>query len=419
MLYPFPRRSRFREDRKGNFAVMTALLVPVLIAAAGGAVDISHAMLDKTTAQDLLDAGMLSAATKPDLESQRAEVETFLAALTQKDQRLTKEKIDANLSLATDEDGNLIGHLSIPFQTTFLGIVGLNTFDIGVTSGVAIAHGAATAAGQPCIWVLGNESPGMRVNSGANIHSEKCEIHVASTTSQSFIMNGDATIDTAKFCLRGTQYLWNAGRITNFEKGCSTAPDPFAGNLVEPTVPSTCTTSGAQDGSNQTLQPGLHCNVNFNSSSSTLKLTFAPGLHIIKGVMTVPKDAVVVANGVTFYFPDTNSKIQFSDGLTVTASAPTSGPYKDVLMFEKASSRVAKGTDVAFVFNGSKGETLNGIIYLPNRDVTYNSTSNSTSNIALVVKTLIVNPVNWSFEPYAGAGGSRTAGNGSGPRLIR
>ncbi len=50
-------------------------------------------------------------------------------------------------------------------------------------------------------------------------------------------------------------------------------------------------------------------------------------------------------------------------------------------MYEKTSDAGNNRYSQQYVFNGSKGETLEGIIHLPNRDVTYNSTTEQTSKI--------------------------------------
>jgi hypothetical protein len=91
--------------------------------------------------------------------------------------------------------------------------------------------------------------------------------------------------------------------------------------------------------------------------------------------------------------------------LSFTASAPTSGTYKGILMFEKTSDAANNARKQQYIFNGSNGETLKGVIHLPNRDVTYNSTTNQTNLITLVVNTMIMNSSNWKIEPYTGAAG--------------
>jgi hypothetical protein len=207
--------------------------------------------------------------------------------------------------------------------------------------------------------------------------------------------------------VKGTRYIRNGGNVTKLETGCTVAADAYAGAIPEPSVPTNCTTSGARDGSNHTLNPGAHCWVNFNGSPT---ITFKPGLHIIRGSMNIGSGSTVIADGVTFYFPDTDSQIQANGSLTMRASAPTSGAYKDILMFEKTSDPANNAQKRNYVFNGSVSEKLEGVIYLPNRNVIYNSTTNvGASRISLVVNTLIVNSANWTFEGI-GAGGTNVSG---------
>jgi hypothetical protein len=220
-------------------------------------------------------------------------------------------------------------------------------------------------------------------------------------------MNSGSTIDTTRFCVKGTQYIKNGGTLTNLQVGCNAAADPYAGKIAEPKLPTTCTDSGTKDGQTQSIKPGMHCDLTFNGSPT---ITFEPGLHIIKGRMIINSNSTVTANGVTFYFPDVDSEIRANGGLTFKASAPTSGAYKGVLMFEKTSNAAVGSNTRQYIFNGSNGETLQGIIYLPNRDVTYNSTTNQTNMISMVVNTMIVNSANWNLKPYDSSdGGVKTA----------
>ncbi|MDE1994932.1 MAG: pilus assembly protein [Rhizobiaceae bacterium] len=407
----------FLRDRGGNFGITTTLLVPLLVVSAGGVVDMSQALAEKANVQEMLDGGVLAASSQTDATKQRTTVEGFLAALTIQDPTMTADDIAADLSLTTNADGSLTGSFQRPLKTSFLGMIGLNTFNINVTSTAIAAPQTAAATASPCIYVLANKTQALLVNSGANVASDKCEIEVDSTSNPAFIMNSNAALKTAEFCVKGTQYINNGGTITNFHAGCSVDPDPYAGKLTEPAAPSSCTSDSPISASTYTLQPGVHCNTTFNGSPT---ITFAPGLHIIKGTMIINSNATVIANGVTFYFPDTSSRLLFNGGVTLTASAPTSGAYQGILMFEKTSDATNNANKQQFVFNGSKGESLQGIIYLPNRDVTYNSTSNSKSNISLVVDTMIMNSSNWQIEPYTGGTAfSPSVAQNSTPRLIR
>ncbi|MFN3636752.1 MAG: pilus assembly protein, partial [Rhizobium rhizophilum] len=224
----------------------------------------------------------------------------------------------------------------------------------------------------PCITVLANAGQALLLNSGAQMDAPNCEIHVHSTKDPAFIMNAGVNLKIARLCVKGTKYIRNGGSVTKLETGCKVAADPYAGVIPEPAIPATCQTSGAKDGTAHTLNPGAHCWVNFNGSPT---ITFKPGLHIIRGAMNINSGSTVIAEGVTFYFPDRDSKIQGNGALTVKATAPTSGAWKGILMFEKTSGAGSNPSTSQFVFNGSKGEYLEGAIYLPFRDVTYNSTT--------------------------------------------
>ncbi|OJT99283.1 MAG: hypothetical protein BGN83_00875 [Rhizobium sp. 63-7] len=386
-------------DRSGNFGVLTALLLPLLIVAAGGSVDLGRAYLEKTRLQGLLDSATLAAVTKSDDASQLAEAKAMLAKQVD-----PKIDIDELLGLSRNPDGSLTATLDSSVKTPFLALLGIETLPIDVAS-TAIASQASNGA---CVYVLGNENQAVLINSGANVYSERCSIQVHSTANPAYIMNSGSKVDTAKFCVKGTQYIKNGGTLTNVEHGCAAQADPYAGKLPEPVVPTTCTTSGAKDGQTISLNPGVHCDTTFNGSPT---ITFQPGLHIIKGRMIVNSNATINAEGVTFYFPDVNSELRVNGGVKFTGKAPTSGTYKGILMFEKTSNAANNASKQQYIFNGSKGEVLEGIIYLPNRNVTYNSTTNQVSRISLVVNTMIMNSANWLMEPYSGSGGSGAVAN--------
>lgn len=389
-------------DKSGNFGITTAVLIPLLLVTAGGVVDLASALNTRTKMQEQLDAAMLAAAHKTSKASQDLEARRFLKLSSAGDFRLT-----------VNSDGSLKGTYTKNVKNAFLGIAGVPTFDLGVTTTV-IASAAKTTVGNGCIYVLGNQNQAVLINSGANVRSTTCEVHVHSTSSPAFIMNAGATIKTAKFCVKGSNYIQNGGNLANLRPNCAAEADPYAGKLVEPKVPHACTTSGTRDGQNITLEPGKHCGTTFNGSPT---ITFKPGLHIISGRMIINANATVKAEGVTFYFPDVNSEIRANGGLTFTATAPTSGTYKDILMFEKTSDPSNNSNRQQYIFNGSKGEFLKGVIHLPNRDVTYNSTTNQKNNITLVVNTIIMNSSNWNIEPL-GAPVTTTTG-GLNPRIVR
>ncbi|GEO83249.1 hypothetical protein GCM10007920_01400 [Ciceribacter naphthalenivorans] len=368
--------------------------------------DVARAFAEKERLQGLIDAAVLAAAGTTDKNARFAIASAMLS-------KASDEPLDIeDVLLAENADGSLTGTYSGSIKTNFLQLAGLPSFDLKV-SATALAS-EESAASTDCIYVLASQGQDVLINSGANIYSKTCRVNVHSKASPAFIMNSGAKIDTAKFCVKGTNYIKNGGTLSNLEVGCTPAADPYAGTLPEPMVSSSCTTSGTMDGQRITLKPGVHCATTFNGSPT---ITFQPGLHIIKGRMIINSGATVNAQGVSFYFPDVNSEIRANGELTFTATAPTTGTYKGLLMFEKTSDASNNANKQQYIFNGSKGEILEGIIYLPNRNVTYNSTTNQVNRITLVVNQMIMNSSNWLLEPYTS--GSSTPSTGAYVRLIQ
>ena len=393
--------ARFLRDKNGNLGIIAALASPILILAIGISIDYNQAMSERYHLQQALDAGLLAAMNKSTLSEQRDVIENMLTAnLAGTDLLGADFDFDAKLSVVKNGDGSVTATIGDNVDTSFTRIVGQKSIAIRVKA-TAIATGSTSNG--PCIWALGSSGQDVLINSGANVQSTKCQMDTYSMANPAFIMNSGSTIKFTKFCVKGTNYIKNGGTLANLETGCSVAADPYAGTLPEPTLPSTCTTSGYPSGTTFSLAPGMHCDVGFNGSPT---ITFQPGLHIIKGRMIINSGATVIAKGVTFYFPDTSSEIRANGALTFTGTAPTSGTYKGILMFEKTSDTANNANKTQYIFNGSNGETLEGIIYLPNRNVTYNSTTNVTAKISMVVNQMIFNSANWLLEPYDGAASS-------------
>jgi Flp pilus assembly protein TadG len=396
----------FLVNTGGNIALVAALTMPVILTSAGAAIDYSMASYERQFMQSSLDAGVLAAVVEDDDISRRSVIEKYIDAnfvgesrLAPDGQPIDPETIDYSTQLAvnTNSDNSLTATFTRSYKTTFMSLIGVRALNLTVRSS------AAASQSGPCITVLGSSGQDVLVNSGANVTSSECKMHVRSTANPAFIMNSGSTISLAEFCVKGTNYIKNGGTLSNLKTGCDAQSDPYVNAFVEPTVSSTCTTSGYFNSNTVTLEPGVHCDTGFNGSPT---ITFKPGLHIIKGRMIINSGATVNATGVTFYFPDVNSEIRANGGLTFTASAPTSGTYKGVLMFEKTSNAANNANKTQYIFNGSNGEHLEGIIYLPNRNVTYNSTTNVTEKISMVVNQMLINSANWKISPYGGSSGS-------------
>jgi Flp pilus assembly protein TadG len=390
----------------GGYATVFAVALLPLLFSVGFAVDFTRMVNTQNEMQDAADAAALHAATLKNVTDQQrtnAANQLFLsnssAADSMSSLSFVVQKTSATRVVVT-------AHGSIP--PVFMQIGGYPKLDVGVVSEVEI-----TNASPACILVKANTAQALLLNSGATIDAPTCEIHVHSQANPAIIKNAGININVEKLCVKGTNIISNGGALASIETGCTPVDDPYFGNLNEPVLPTTCSTSGALSSGTYTLTPGMHCGTTFNGIAH---VTFTPGLHIIRDQMILNAGSTVIADDVTFYFPTTDSEIRANGGLTFKATAPKTGTYKDILMFEKTSDAANNTQKRQYIFNGSVNEHLEGIIYLPNRDVVYNSTTNVTdSEINIVANTMIINSANWAFKPYKGGIGG---GSGGKPRLV-
>ena len=371
---------RFARNRSGNIAWIYALALVPLTLCAGAGVDVISAVNAKTSLQDAIDASTLAGAT--DNNSPSTALNVFNA------EPLSDFAVVGAPSYVTNGDGSFTGRVTATVTTHFLAMAGITKFDLSVS-----ATAKKGVSGTACILVLDKSAQqSLLMNSGADIEGPNCEVHVASTGSPAVIFNANTTLNTSKTCVAGNYIIDNGGTHPNLAKGCTVAIDPFAGNLPVPSTTAANCNGGNVNGGG-TMSPGIYCGwYNFSGG----QVTFQPGLYVIKGGGWNVKGGTWNGTGVTFYFADT-SKIQFNSGVKATLTAPTSGTYAGILMYE------AQGLSQSqFVLDDSKGHFLSGLIYLPSRQLTVNAGANMTTDqVTVVVDTMIVDNATWYITPPA------------------
>jgi hypothetical protein len=270
------------------------------------------------------------------------------------------------------------------------------------------ASATATSSGgsSACIYVLGTGSQTLLVNSSFNLNAPNCEIDVASTNGTAAMFNSGSVLTVKKTCIAGNDTN-NGATVGGLTTGCATQANPYKNKLPAQTVGS-CTYSNVNYSGTNNLSPGTYCgNFNFNGTGA---INLASGLYIFKGAHWNINSGWTItsaAGGVTFYFADNSSYVQFNSGVSVSLTAPTSGTYANILMYEpdglSTSSFAIDGTS-------SSGHALQGLVYLPSRNITFNSTYSGTADaFTLVVNQLIFDsnsPQSWSITPASGGGGA-------------
>ncbi|MBV8700471.1 TadE/TadG family type IV pilus assembly protein [Bradyrhizobium sp.] len=402
----------FCRAREGNLAVIFSLAAIPIIGAVGAAVDLSKANDVKTELQNALDAAVLAGVT----QTSANQVSTASAVFN--GDFIAKYGNSGSASFTQNANGSLSGTATSSVQMSFMAVVGKSSVVVNAT---ATATPGAHATTPVCILLTSTlDAPALLVNSGAQLNATSCEVHVLSTQSPAATFN--TTLNAKRICIKGSSIIKNGGANPPAVTSCAAISDPFAGKL--PTVSTNSCSSipsannninynsnsgaanlaggvyGAMNFNNTsvTLNPGVFCgSINFNSVTNGT-LTLNPGLYEIHGTWTVNSGWTVNGSGVTFYLVDQNSGIHFNSTTSATLSAPTTGTYANILFYEPT------GLSTSYPTIDSSSLNLTGLVYLPSRKLTANSTSNLTSTgLSMVLSTLTLNSTNWMIAPGAPA----------------
>ncbi len=390
------RLRRLGNDQSGNVALIAALAAVPFILAIGIAVDYTRAAAAKSDLQAAIDASVLAGA-----QDGTAGWTTVAGAMLSSSVKTTDFTLSSS-SFTKGADGNYVGIASGAVDTAFANLFAVSSLPVSATATAVVK----ASSDNVCILLLNTSAtPGLLLNSGATINAPNCQVHVKSTGNPAATFNASTTLSTKKICVAGANVIDNGGTHPNLTKGCATASDPFAGTLPTP-ASSSCTYSNVNvNGGTYTAWPGVYCGwINFNNSPT---VNFQPGVYVIKGGGVNANGGTWNGNGVTFYFPD-SSYIQYNGTVKLNLSAPTSGTYANLLMYEAGG--LGK---TGFSMNATDGATMSGLIYLPSRQLTLNSgASVGSENLTLVLDTLTVNQVNWTLDssaksiPVGGTSGS-------------
>jgi Bacterial Ig-like domain (group 3)/Matrixin len=188
---------------------------------------------------------------------------------------------------------------------------------------------------------------------------------VDSSSKTALTESGNAQITAAGIQVVGSAQksgnaTWSPAPIT----GAALVSDPLAG-LAAPTGGPAQGSVNLGGNSVLAINPGIYTQINVSGNA---KLTLNPGVYILAGGgLTVSGNASVSGSGVTLYntesaFPSaggTYGGITLSGNGTFNLTAPTSGPYAGVVLFQ------ARTNTRAIALRGNAAEGLGGTVYAP------------------------------------------------------
>jgi Flp pilus assembly protein TadG len=369
-------------DRMGGVFIYAAIAAPVLIGAAGLSVDVGLWYANKRLTQSAADSAALAGA----LEFRRSD-----GNATSIENVVDAEALINGFSSANGDtivvDSSTSPLVAVTITRTVPGLLSQVVFTN--TTNVQARAVARADVNDSCIWSL-NPTAAQAINVvGSADVNLGCGM-IANTD------DPDGIHKEGSGCLAASEYKVNGGYDESLNSGCPLDPvpetsitpadDPLA-SLPEP-IYALCGGGGGppvnlSGTADYELDPGVYCTNLTITTSGTV--TFKPGMHIFDGsALSIQGGANVEGSELTLYWSENggvNDGIDIAGGATVTLSAPTSGTYAGILMYQ--SRDTAPG--VTHKLTGGSTMDLDGIIYAPTTDVEFAGGAAADSSSILII----------------------------------
>jgi hypothetical protein len=244
---------------------------------------------------------------------------------------------------------------------------------------------AVTGTNTPCLLLLEPTNTGLLVNNNAELDASVCGVHVNSRHSQAVSVNG-GTVRSESLCVGGGTYKNPSGQfIPAARTGCAPIADPLA-TLAAPSISGGCESKTAGSGQTITLiKDRCYTDVIANSGG---RIVFEPGTYRITGKVIGNADASITGSGVTLYLDGANAQVVANSEVNLELSAPTTGPYAGIVLFQNRSSGSAQG----LIVNSDVTGKIEGVVYMPHTTFVLNSDVSLTASYTIFIgRTMTMN----------------------------
>ncbi len=388
------RLDAFSRDQRANIAVAVAIMSPVVIGAAGLAIDVGMWEKAHKHMQQAADGSASSAAvayavgstTTPQSEG-KSVAATYGYTDGSSGVTVTVNQPPTSGSHMTTT-GAVEVIISQPQRAYFSGILGMGSVPVSARA-VAIGNGLA------CILALDQTaSVGVGVQGSPSVNAVNCNIYSDSGSATSVDVGGSAAVAANGVGASGG--IYGSSNITasqGLSPYGSIISDPYS-NVPMPTFTS-CDYNNLSISKKTltTLNPGVYCGgLNLNAGAD---VALNPGTYIFDGgSLSVNGSATLTGAGVTLFFTcsacATSKNANYATatingGANVTLSAPTSGPLAGILWFGDRNMPV--GT--SFKLDGGATQSFNGATYIPQGAVEYAGGASSSNLCTPIVADTI------------------------------
>ncbi len=324
--------SLFGNRRRGNFAVITALVLPVLIGVMGLSVDTLLLARHTNNMQIAVDSAALKAVKElkvtPGDKSHIvniANIHTYANL-----QSYSKDALAVSSTLLPSTTGVKVD-VEYGWKPVFAQYFDTDVTPIKVSATAELAGGSE---GLTCIIGLMPKKwrTSIHMDNESILDAGDCYVQ-SDSSGYSIRIDASAKMSARSICAVGQifRYGANSSFYPDPVTDCPAIGDPLI-DRPQPNV-GACDYSATIITEDRKLSPGVYCNGLTITDDATVKLT--QGIYIIKdGPLIVADEAHMYGQGVGFFLTGDKSIFEFHENTTIELIAPTSGLLAGLLFFE-------------------------------------------------------------------------------------
>lgn len=377
----FDWAKNFKKDERGNIAIIFAMVSTISVGIVGGAVDVGRVLTERVRLQAAVDAAAIAGARAI---AQEAADPTGVA------RSLFAANVPGVVPTVTQTGEAININAGMSVKTTLLAVMGISELPISVRAQAEPAWEEVLdpepESGNVCILLLDpSKSRSFWASGNQSVQAPDCEVHVHSAHStESVFINTGKDLNVKKSCTVGGANLvgGGGGNVGPVEESCNVAGDTYAGTLPVPLIEA-CKSKPNLNKATVALTPGTFCG-DWEFKGKVKNITLEPGVYVFNNARW-KFNAKLSGTGVTIYYADGNSYLNFNGQAEMDIQAPEYGTYKGILIYE--SSNISNLT--TNIINGGTDAVIKGLVYLPSRDMKWNGNSGLESDqLTMVLNSL-------------------------------
>ncbi|HEV7417264.1 MAG TPA: TadE/TadG family type IV pilus assembly protein [Tianweitania sediminis] len=372
---------KFQKDRRGNIAVTFTLAMLPVMGGVAGAVDYSSAFNRKAQLQNALDAAALAIGMQSLSGTSQAELsllgQRVFSANVPEGMAASFRYLHSGTSTAieTSEWGNALlpdaGGASEDRILVKATAAQKRLLDWGEDWPVSASSVVRVTRGEEaCVLALSRTATeAIKLQGSTQVRLDGCVVAANSYSDTAVSRGGSAVLSASCVYASGGTLGLN---VSNAQLECGLpkerqpiSRDPLA--IMQPPEYGTC--KSVPGGKQKTLQPGTYCDRTISGD-----VTLDPGTYILKGgQIRLGGNGRLSGTGVTIFLME-GASITVGANEVINLSAPTSGPYAGVTIFQSRDN----AQDVKL--NGGAGSQFVGFLYAPSAHVQYAGNDSMTGS---------------------------------------